>query len=527
MPPFHDKGEGRRAGSPLWELFRRGCAAQPGELLVDGRLRLSGPAALSLAGGMAAAMGGWNAGGRNARRIGFLCRPGAAHAAAWFAVHALGAVPVNLHVRESARRLADTLDCVGLDWLVCDRDLAEQATAVVRDAAHAAGIATLAADGALDILAPPRAGGPGAPSFARESWEGRVAGIIMSSGSTGQPKAICHDAQSLLWSAAAGSVVYGRLSPADATLVCMGTSFAAWTNVVVPFLAAGAKLCFDAGFDPATFLHKLAAERITVAPLVPSMWNMVLQAASAPPDLGALRVAMTSGEPVRASLAERLRERICPTIHAGYLSSEGLCGTAIVADERDLILPGAPGCIGRPIPFTEAKIAVAGDDGGERDAAPGETGELLLRGPSMALGYLGQPELSAERFAGGWWRTGDLASTDGEGRFFSRGRTDNLINSGGIKVHAEEVEAALMAHPAVLSAAVVGLPDPAWGQRIEAFVVLRPGQPESVDFAAFLEQQDLLPRLKRPKAVHLRAALPVGPTGKLYRKALLEEAARA
>lgn len=524
MHSIDNPGGGLQGGSPVWDLFRRGCAAQPGELLVDGQMRLSGPAALSLAGRMAGAMAGWKAGWK-ARRIGFLCRPGAAHALAWFAAHALGAVPVNLHVRESARRLADTLDCLELEWLVCDRDLADLAAALAAQAVHPAGTVLLSADGTLEILARPRPGGPAGAGLPRQEWESRIAGIIMSSGSTGQPKPICHDAQSMLWSAAGGSAVYGRLSPADATLLSMGTSFAAWTNMVIPFVAAGAKLCFENGFDPATFLQRISAERVTVAALVPSMWNMVLQAAPDRPDLGTLRVAMTSGEPVRAQLAERLRERLCPHVHAAYLSSEGLCGTAIVADERDLVQPGAPGCIGRPIAFTESRIAVIGADGAERDALPGETGELLLRGPSMALGYLGQPELSAERFAGGWWRTGDLASRDGEGRYFSCGRTDNLINSGGIKVHAEEVEAALLAHPAVQSAAVIGLPDPAWGQRIEAFVVLRPGQAGAVDLGGFLDQQDLLPRAKRPKAIHLRDSLPLGPTGKLYRKALLDPGA--
>ncbi len=159
-------------------------------------------------------------------------------------------------------------------------------------------------------------------------------------------------------------------------------------------------------------------------------------------------------------------------------------------------------------------------DGGVDDLLPaGELGEIAVCGASLAAGYLNNPALTAERFSGGWWRTGDLGVLDDAGRLFVKGRVDNQINTGGIKVRAEEIEAALLSHPAVKLAGVVGEPDEQWGERIEAHLAAETAL-TSEDILDYLKENELLPRHLLPKAVHFRDTLPTGPTGKLYRQGL-------
>jgi acyl-CoA synthetase (AMP-forming)/AMP-acid ligase II len=167
-----------------------------------------------------------------------------------------------------------------------------------------------------------------------------------------------------------------------------------------------------------------------------------------------------------------------------------------------------------------ADLRIVAADGGIGDILPaGVEGEVAVSGPSLALGYWKDPEKTRARFIDGWWRSGDMGSVDEEGDLFITGRTDNLINSGGIKVHAEEIERALLAHPEVVQAAVVGQPDDRWGQRIEAYVVLR-GAGLAADALEAHCRATGLAGFKLPKVFRPVASLPTGPTGKLYRRAL-------
>jgi acyl-CoA synthetase (AMP-forming)/AMP-acid ligase II len=210
-------------------------------------------------------------------------------------------------------------------------------------------------------------------------------------------------------------------------------------------------------------------------------------------------------------------------VRSVYLASEGGCGAGIVATEADLVRPGMAAAAGRPVPGADARV-IDPDAEGLVDVAPGETGEIALAGPSLSPGYRGDAARTAGRFRNGWWRTGDLGRIGPEGLLHVAGRLDNRINSGGVKVHAEEVEAALLTLSCVRAAAVVGVPDQQWGERIEAHVV--PADP-SLDCdrlaLAFAAATDL-PRLLHPKRFHLHDRLPMGPTGKLYRRALREAA---
>lgn len=201
-----------------------------------------------------------------------------------------------------------------------------------------------------------------------------------------------------------------------------------------------------------------------------------------------------------------------------YLSSEGGCGCGVLATNADLMGRGKFASSGKPVIGADLRI-VAPEGGIDAILPAGEVGEIVLSGPSLAVGYWKDGPQTQARFVAGWWRSGDMGFVDAEGDLFITGRTDNLINSGGIKVHAEEIERALLGHPQVVQAAVVGQPDAQWGQRIEAFVVLR-GDGTAPDALEAHCRAAGLAGFKLPKAFHRVDGLPTGPTGKLYRRAL-------
>ena len=155
------------------------------------------------------------------------------------------------------------------------------------------------------------------------------------------------------------------------------------------------------------------------------------------------------------------------------------------------------------------------------DEAPhGETGEIAVSGPSLAIGYWKDEALTREKFRDGWWRSGDLGRLDDDNYLWVSGRIDNVINTGGIKVSGEEIEHALLSHPNIAQCAVVGQPDQRLGQRIEAYLVASGAAPDTEAIHQYLRNERHLAGFKVPKVFHFVAALPTGPTGKLFRRAL-------
>ncbi len=446
-------------------------------------------------------------------RVAFLCRPSAGHVATWFAAARIGAITTNLHVLETDRRLAETLDWLEADAFVCDVELLDRGRAILAKTAVQPHLRVL--DGPLDCptsFASERRASI-APELDRATRED-VAAIVLSSGSTGRPKGAIHTHGSLLANAAAGSEVYGEITASDSVLIAIGTSFGGWLNIVLPFLGEAAKLVFQPRFEPQDFLRGLATERISHAPLVPTMWRHVLAAGPQHHDLCALRSAFMSGEAAGPDVVEAVLDRVAPIVRTAYLSTEGGCACGIVSERRRGEAPDSAG--GRAVPGCEVRLGSSEEDESE--------GEILLAGPSLATGYWKDPQRTARCFHHRWWRTGDVGRVAADGRIVLAGRVDHVINSGGIKIQAEEVELALMRHPGIAQAAVIGVPDPQWGQRVEAFVVARSAELDPGAVLEWCRADGLLPAPKLPKRIHIREQLPIGATGKLYRPALLPNA---
>jgi acyl-CoA synthetase (AMP-forming)/AMP-acid ligase II len=448
--------------------------------------------------------------------VGFFCLPSARHAVAFFACQMLGAVCCALHTKDTDLRLQKALGRIGAEVLIGDSDQSRRLSGIAGAAAKAPLIVHLDRSqpgsddlAASDDMASSLETTPISPND--------TAVLFFSSGSTGDPKCVVHSQKTVLETAFAGSLVYGVSDPSDGVSIPMSPSFAAWLHTVLPFVALRGKIFFHDAFDPLDYLETLAAEGMTVAALVPSVWNMVLgQEFSG--DMTRLRMAFYSGEKGSTKLIRELAA-FAPAVRTAYLATEGGCAAGIVAPHEVLVGRDLPTAVGQPIPGADLKL-IDPEGGFDDVVAPGQTGEVAISGGSLALGYLGDDLLTRAQFHDGWWRSGDLGVLDEQGLLTIRGRKDNRINTGGIKVHAEEIENVLLSHPAVRGAAVIGAEDAEFGQRIEAHLVVDDASVTPSDVLSYCERSRMLPRALLPKAIHFHPELPTSPTGKLYRKGL-------
>ena len=505
----------------LYSLFRRSAAQKGANIFFsDENENCSGNESLELVARLAGSLQAL--GVKKGDRVVFICGSSVRHILLYFACQHIAAIPCALHLRNTGAAISSTLNWLNASLLVIDGYYRQLALDGLGRAGLSVPLVMLDEDkldagesGYRDLLGQ---SGTGIKAVAQDA--DAAAMIILSSGTTGEPKGIVHSQRTLYESAMAGARVFGAISEEDSVLVFMSPSFAAWNHVVLSYLACSARIVFNHVFNTDLFLQTLARERITSTAMVPTAWRRVLQGINRDTDLSALKLAFFSGEPGSPEFIEMMQQRLpqCE-IRTAYLTSEGSVASACVADEK--VLAKNIASVGKPI--AGAEVRVVNVDGDIDEAVDqGETGEILQRGKSLALAYWGNEALSEQKFIRGWWRTGDLGRLDEYGYLTIVGRADNMIISGGLKVHAEEVELALMQHPAVALAAVVGKADPEWGQRIEAYVVVN-AEVSAEDILQYCRDQQLLCAFKLPKRINFRDSLPTGATGKIYRRGLLEE----
>lgn len=462
-----------------------------------------------------------NLGLRKGDRVAFLVGGSVQHAIAFFACMRLGLVPCALHVKMTPQYLVKTVALLDARLLMADDDNFPLAEGIRIDAGVEFAVRLAQAEKELDSRQ-----WLTADEIATTNWSGQLpeiapndlAYIILSSGTTGEPKGIMHSHETALASVAAGRAVFGDVGCDDVVLLAVTPSFAAWVNTFLPFTALGAQIIFQGRFTPSAFTSGLVELDVTYAPLPPTLWRLILKEGRtlvAP----SLRYAFFSGEPASQSLVDDLSNALPGVeLREAWLSSEGGCGAGIVADDALLRTSGYAHSAGLPVRGVNIQLDLALDDNPETTEG---SGEIIIESTSVAVGYWGSAKDSAGRLNSGRWRTGDIGSMDSNGIVFIRGRTDNIINTGGIKVHAEEVETFLLSHPGVICAAVIGIPDPIWGQAIEGHVVTQ-GQVTEEEILAHCGTLSYVASYKIPKRIVLhREQLPTTPSGKIYRRGLL------
>jgi acyl-CoA synthetase (AMP-forming)/AMP-acid ligase II len=280
---------------------------------------------------------------------------------------------------------------------------------------------------------------------------------------------------------------------------------------VLPHLVRGATSVIMQKFDPGRFLEELERQAATATFLVPTMIAMVLDEPNIV-DVRAphLRRMCYGASPIAPVLVRRALDAFGPRLAQTYGQAEApMAITCLQPDEHD-----REGCAGKP--YTLVEVAVVGDD--DHHLAPGNEGEVVTRGQHIMAGYWNRPDETAEVIRDGWVHTGDVGVFDDEGFLYLRDRKKEMIISGGYNVYPREIEDVLSTHPNVREAAVVGLPDQRWGERVHAVVVLRePAVTSTGEILDYVAKR--VAGYKRPRSCEVVTdPLPKSGAGKLLRR---------
>lgn len=343
----------------------------------------------------------------------------------------------------------------------------------------------------------------------------------LSGGTTGLPKVIPRTHDDYLFN----SLEFARVSGVDESSVLLLTvpiahNFPLACPGLQGALLLGARVVLGPSPAPDVVFPLVERERVTWMPAVPAVaitWTDDPRRKDF--DLSSLRTIAVGGQRLHPEPARAVIDAFGPVLCQVYGMAEGLLCCTRPDDPIDVIAETQ----GRPM-CEDDEIRVIGDDG--KPAAPGELGELHVRGPYTIRGYYRAEEYNRGAFTeDGFYRTGDLVRMHPSGNVIVEGRSKDVINRGGEKIGAEEVENLILAHPSVHNTAVVGMPDVKLGERLCAFVVLKPGA--SLALAELVEF--LAPRIakfKLPERLELRDSLPLTPVGKISKKALREQLAQ-
>ncbi|MDP8981342.1 MAG: long-chain-fatty-acid--CoA ligase [Acidobacteriota bacterium] len=363
---------------------------------------------------------------------------------------------------------------------------------------------------------------PAGDAAFEEPHEDDVASIFYTSGTTGGPKGAMLTHRNVY-----ANTVHTLLPPSgfnsDFVYLHAPPMFhLADAGAIHGLTVVGARHCFLTSFDAGNLLRAIERYRITHVAMVPTMVNMVINHPRfAEYDLSSLRRVSYGASPMPLPLLKQAMEKLPGSqFYQGYGMTEVACLLTVLSAE-DHGLQHADGRLrsaGKPVTGVEIRVV----DNNDVDVPIGAVGEVIARGPNVMKGYWKRPEISAEVLRGGWMHTGDLGRFDHQGFLYILDRKKDMIKTGSENVYSPEVESVVCGHPAILEAAVIGVPDPKWGEAILAVVVLRSGAtltgPELIAWC-----RERLTAFKCPSAVAITDVLPKGGTGKVQKAVLREQ----
>jgi long-chain acyl-CoA synthetase len=330
--------------------------------------------------------------------------------------------------------------------------------------------------------------------------------LIFTSGTTGVPKGVMLDHANLDAMAEMGRRAL-HIGPTDRCLLILPLFHVNGivVSVLTPLLAGGSVVIGER-FDPNTFFDAVEHHRPTFFSAVPTIYTML---AALPddvrPDTSSVRFGICGAAPASAQLLTRFEYRYGFPLIEGYGLSEGTCASTINPVEG----PRRAGTVGIAFPGQQIRIV---DPAG--NAVPtGVDGEVTIDGPNVMRGYLGRPDETARVIVDGWLHTGDIGHLDADGYLTLVGRSKDMIIRGGENIYPKEIEDVLISDPAVLEAAVIGVPDDKWGETVAAYVQPRPGHAINPEALQALCARNLA-GYKRPTTITVMDAIPKNAVGK-------------
>ena len=458
----------------------------------------------------------------------------------YYGILKAGGVVVPLNVLNKAREIAYYLDDSGAKVYLCFEGTPELPMA----AEGAAGVAAAASPPVLIVMtADPAAPSPiagtrtlsealaGVPLVfeSYQSSDSDTAVILYTSGTTGQPKGAELTHSNLVMNALTCNRIFDSQPARDTHLVALPLfhSFGSTVQMNAGF-SVGATLVLMPRFDAERALALLDHENVSFFAGVPTMWWGLLGAmggSGSGADVAKIAATLRLGVSGGASLPVEILHQVKTQLGISILEGYGLSETAPVATFSRRDYAPRPGSIGLPVWGIECKLVdESWEEVNKDNTDPEAIGEIAIRGHNIMKGYLNRPGATAEVMRDGWFRTGDLARRDAEGFYYIVDRAKDMINRGGFNVYPREVEEVLMTHPDVSLAAVVGVPDEAYGEEVKAFVIRAVGATVSeADLIAW--SRDQMAAFKYPRTVTFVDSLPMTATGKILKRELVDRSA--
>lgn len=494
-------------GTPVSALRAVAAASPMRTALVDGEARLTFDVVMSLVDDVAAGL--VSCGVRQGDRVALVARNSAGFVIAAFAVWRAGAVLATAYPSSSRRELSYVFANARPRLVLADPQLVGAATAAAEGTQTK--VLRLGGTAVVEGLSTPSTRLP--PDASAEG----AALICYTSGTATTPKPVTHSHGGLLAAARAYADVW-HIDRDSMTAVClpMAWAYGLVTTTMATLFAGGAVVSLPR-FSPDSLARCIDRERVTFLPGVTTMFVRLvrwLEGRHPTPDLSSLRLCVSGGEPRNEPVFLEWESRTGCPVHDVYAASE--CFPVVTYDPEVDPRP-RQGSAGRVVQGARMRVVDSAGD----DVPPGQTGEAWWRAPAMMVGYWGEPALTEHALTDdGWYRTRDLVRVDGDGYVYVVGRLSDLIIRGGANVSPNEVESVLSQHPDVQEAAVVGLPDHEYGQRVAAAVVPSSEHVGAQELTAFC--QNKLARHKIPTEFVNIPALPRNATGKLHRARVVE-----
>ena len=434
---------------------------------------------------------------------------------AYFGALALGAVAVPVHALLKAEEIEFVLRDSGAKTLVCAAPLLGEGA----KGAELAGVPVLAVmDGGdatierIDELA--LAATPIEAMVPREPDDTAV--ILYTSGTTGKPKGAELTHLNVTMNVAISAQHSFDINSTDVVLGCLPLfhTFGQTCCMDTAFYV-GATVVLLPRFDGAEALKLLVDQKCTIFMGVPTMYIGLLEAAKTSDLRPQLKVALSGGAALPVPVLEKFAEVFGTNVLEGY----GLTETSPVATFNQRNMTPIPGTVGKSIWGVETEVAKAELDDRIELLPTGELGEIVIRGHNIFKGYLNNPEATAAAIVDGWFRSGDLGTKDADGYIRIVDRKKDMVIRGGYNVYPRDVEEVLLRYPGVAQVAVIGLPDPQYGEEVCAVVVAE-GELDATELIAW--SKDQMAAYKYPRRVFFADAFPLGPSGKVLKRELVQ-----
>ena len=461
-----------------------------------------------------------NLGIKKGDRVGILLHNGNEIAESVFASARIGAVSISLNFRLTGREFEYILDNSDASVLVYGEEFTDQVRAI-RSSLKKINHYIVVGEGEIEK----------SHSHYEELLESHAdtepprqiaidddSSLIYTSGTTGRPKGVLRSHQTNLW-ASLNTVIEMGYRNDDVELYLVPLFNVGFFNFFTPNIIAGGTVVLLPHFEEREVLNLIVSEKVTRAFMVPAMWNRLITIKDLSEyDLSSLRVGASGAESMPTELKRQIKARFK---HLEIWECYGLSeGGKTFLRPADCLRKFAS--VGKACVSDEIKVV---DENGV-EVGIGDEGEVLFRGPSLMKEYYKNPQETALALKGCWLHTGDIGKLDEEGYLYIVDRKKDMIISGGENIYPREIEDVLTGHPKIFEAAVIGIPDPKWGEAVKAIVVLREGEKmeaeEVIDYCKVN-----LASYKKPRTVEFIDSLPRNPSGKVLKMELRENYAKS